>query len=74
MNEFKKILDNPGIDCTSALYPLAYLGTARAYAMENKKIESRQEYEALFNRWKDADADLPILRQAKQEYAQLNTQ
>jgi DNA-binding winged helix-turn-helix (wHTH) protein/tetratricopeptide (TPR) repeat protein len=72
VNEFRKILDNPGIDCTSVLYPLAYLGAARAYAMENKKVESRHEYEAFFNRWKDADADLPILKQAKQEFAQLN--
>lgn len=72
IGEFKKILDNPGIDCTSVLYPLAHLGTARAYAMENRKGESRHEYEALFNRWNDADADLPILKQAKQEYARLN--
>jgi DNA-binding winged helix-turn-helix (wHTH) protein len=69
--EFKRILDNPGIDCTSVLYPLAHLGTARAYAMENKNNESRHEYEALFNRWNNADADLPVLKQAKQEYARL---
>lgn len=74
INEFRKILDNPGIDCTSVLYPLAHLGMARAYAMEHRKTESLHEYEALFNRWKDADAGLPILKQAKQEYAQLNTQ
>lgn len=69
--EFKKILDNPGIDCTSILYPLAHLETARAYAMENKNSESRHEYEAFFNRWDQADAGLPILNQAKQEYARL---
>lgn len=49
--------------------PLAHLGLARAYALENHKAESRDEYEKFFALWKDADADLPILKQARLEYA-----
>jgi tetratricopeptide (TPR) repeat protein len=70
--EYSKVLDNPGIDSTSVLYPLAHLGMARALAMQGKNVESRHEYEALFVRWKDADSDLPILKQARREFAQLD--
>jgi DNA-binding winged helix-turn-helix (wHTH) protein/tetratricopeptide (TPR) repeat protein len=69
--EYQKILANQGIDPTSPLYPLAYLGLARAYALENHKTESREEYEKLFAFWKDADADLPVLKQARLDYARL---
>jgi len=71
--EYRKVLDNPGIDPTSVLYPLAHLGLARAYAMQAKPAEARQEYEALFTLWKDADPDLPVLQQAHLEYAKLNS-
>jgi eukaryotic-like serine/threonine-protein kinase len=69
--QYKKILANPGIDLVCPQYPLAHLGLARVYAMQNKPAESRKEYEAFFALWKDADADLPILKQARLEYAQL---
>ncbi len=69
--EYRKILDNPGIDPVSVLYPLAHLGMARAYAMQNDKAGSRLEYEALFAYWKDADAGLPILQQAHLEFERL---
>jgi DNA-binding winged helix-turn-helix (wHTH) protein/predicted Zn-dependent protease len=69
--EFRKIADNPGIDPASLLYPLAYLGLARAYALEGDQAQSRREYEALLTRWKDADEDLPVVKQAKAEYAAL---
>jgi len=57
----------PGAD--SPRYSLAELGLARAYAAEGKKAESAKAYEALFAGWKDADADLPVLLEAKAEYA-----
>jgi DNA-binding winged helix-turn-helix (wHTH) protein/tetratricopeptide (TPR) repeat protein len=69
--EYRKILTNPGIDPVSPLYPLAHLGLARAYAMQNRTQESRKEYEALFALWRDADGDLPVLKQARTEYAHL---
>ena len=45
--------------------PLAQLGLARAYAMQGNREDSRKAYDAFFNTWKDADPDIPILRQAK---------
>jgi DNA-binding winged helix-turn-helix (wHTH) protein/tetratricopeptide (TPR) repeat protein len=71
ITEYRKILSNPGVDPNSPLYPLAHLGTARAFAHENKIPESRAEYERFFAAWKDADQDLPILKQAHAEYAKL---
>ena len=69
--EYGSILDNPGIDPTSLLYPLAHLGLARSYAMQHDVTKSRREYEALLSRWKNADPDLPLLRQARLEYSNL---
>ena len=67
----QKILANPGIDPLSPLYPLAHLGLARAYAMENNQAASRREYEKFFDMWKNADADVPVLKQARAEYSRL---
>jgi DNA-binding winged helix-turn-helix (wHTH) protein/tetratricopeptide (TPR) repeat protein len=69
--QYEKILANPGVDALSMFYPLSHLGLARAYALENKSNESRVEYEKFIATWKGADADLPVLRQARQEYAHL---
>jgi tetratricopeptide (TPR) repeat protein len=69
--EFQKIIANPGIDPINPLYPLAHLGLARAYAAENNTSASRKEYEKFFDLWKDADADVPILQQARIEYSHL---
>jgi DNA-binding winged helix-turn-helix (wHTH) protein/tetratricopeptide (TPR) repeat protein len=70
--EFRKILDNRGVDGLSPQYPLAYLGLARALRMEGKLQDSRAAYEKLFAFWKNADKDLPVLRDAAHEYAQLS--
>ena len=53
------------------LYPLSHLGAGRAYALMNDLPKARQSYENFFAIWKDADADLPVLIQAKREYAKL---
>jgi hypothetical protein len=50
---------------------LARLGLARAYALANDKSRSRAAYQDFFGIWKDADPDIPILKQAKAEYAKL---
>jgi len=47
------------------------LGLARAFARSGNEAESRKMYEALLATWKDADADLPILRQVRDELARL---
>lgn len=69
--DYERILANRGIDPLSPLYPLAHLGLARAYRRENKIAESRAEYERFFAAWKDADSNLPVLKQAQAEYARL---
>jgi tetratricopeptide (TPR) repeat protein len=69
--EFQKILFNPGVDPVSILYPLAHLGLARALAQEGNKAGSKSEYGNFLALWKDAEPDLPALKQARQEYAQL---
>jgi hypothetical protein len=52
-------------------YAQAQLGLARAYAMGGDKASAKKAYEAFFQTWKDADADLPMLLAAKKEYAAL---
>jgi hypothetical protein len=71
VDEYRKILDNPGVDPLSLLYPLAHLGMAHAYLRLNKTAESHAEYESFFAAWKDADSDVPVLKQARAEYAGL---
>ncbi len=66
--EFQKILDHRGYAPLSPLYPLAHLGSARAAAMAGDTAKSRKAYEDFFAAWKEADADLPILAEAKSGY------
>ncbi len=66
--EFQKILDHRGQAPLSVLYPLAHLGSARAAALAGDMAKSRAAYEDFFKMWKSADADLPILIDAKREY------
>jgi eukaryotic-like serine/threonine-protein kinase len=70
--EYKKILNHRGVNTTTVLYPLAYLGLARAYAIENDAAQEKAAYEDFLSAWKDADPDIPVLNQAKGEYAKLN--
>jgi len=70
--EYQKLIDHPAIEePTMPKTFLAHLGLARAYALQGRKDDSRKEYEAFFSLWKDADAGLPVLRQAHIEYARL---
>jgi serine/threonine protein kinase/Tfp pilus assembly protein PilF len=68
MTEFKVILDHRGWYPTSPLYPLAYLGTARAAALAGDAATARKAYQDFFALWKDADANLTVLAAAKSEY------
>jgi tetratricopeptide (TPR) repeat protein len=70
--EFRRIADNPALDPVSPLYPLAWLGLARALHKEGQTDESRAAYRKLFALWKDADKDLPALQDATREFAQLS--
>jgi DNA-binding winged helix-turn-helix (wHTH) protein/tetratricopeptide (TPR) repeat protein len=66
--EFQKILDRRGYAPLSPLYPLAHLGLARAAALTGAAAQSRKACEAFFAAWKEADVDLPILREARRKY------
>ncbi len=72
VGEYRKILDHQGVDPLSPDYPLAWLGAARGYALCEDNPKSRDAYEHFFAAWKDADADVPTLQQAKLEYAKLS--
>ncbi len=72
-NEYRRIVDHPGIDVLSMQYPLAYLGLARALSNEGRRGESIQQYERFFDEWKSADPDLPVLQKARQEYSALKS-
>jgi hypothetical protein len=50
---------------------LAHLGLGRAYALQGDSIKARAAYQDFLTVWKDADPDIPILQQAKTEYARL---
>jgi len=70
--EYQKLIDHLAVEePTMPKTILAHLGLARAYALQNRKGDSRKEYDAFFSLWKDADSDLSVLRQAHTEYARL---
>ena len=67
--EFHKILDHPGVVFNAITGALAHLQLGRAYAMAGDESKARAAYQDFFALWKDADPDIPILKQAKAEYA-----
>jgi hypothetical protein len=69
--QFQKLIDNPGFSVRHVIGPLARLQRGRAQKMMGDKASARKSYEEFLGLWKDADPDLPIYRQAKSEYAQL---
>ncbi len=69
--EFQKMIDHRGIVEKCPVGALAHLGLARAYALQSDTAKSRAAYQDFLALWKDADPDIPILIQAKAEYAKL---
>ena len=69
--EFQKILDHPGIVTNEPIGALAHLGLGRAYALAGDKGKAAAAYQDFLALWKDADPDIPILKEAKAEYAKL---
>jgi eukaryotic-like serine/threonine-protein kinase len=69
--EFQKIVDHPGLVGNSPIASLARLGLARSYSLAGDSAKSRAAYQDFLSAWKDADPDVPILQQAKAEYAKL---
>jgi len=70
-SEFRKFLSRRALAPFSIYYPLAQLGLARALAAQHDAAGARTAYQDLFAMWKNADSDLPVLKQAKAEYAKL---
>jgi serine/threonine protein kinase/tetratricopeptide (TPR) repeat protein len=69
--EFQKILDWPGVALNEPIGALAHLGLARSYTLAGDAAKSRAAYNDFFTIWKDADPNVPVLVQAKSEYAKL---
>jgi hypothetical protein len=70
--EFQKIVNNKGTVGVDVIGALALLGLGRAHEMAWEKDKAKTSYQDFLAVWKDADPDVPILKQAKAEYAKLN--
>jgi len=70
--EFQKLLDHRGILVSDPVGALARLQLARSFALSGDTAKAKTAYQDFLTLWKDADLDIPILKQAKTEYAQLN--
>jgi DNA-binding winged helix-turn-helix (wHTH) protein/tetratricopeptide (TPR) repeat protein len=69
--EFRTILNHRGSVICDPIGALAHVQLGRAYALAGDKTEAKIAYQDFLTLWKDADRDIPILRQAKTEYAKL---
>ena len=69
--EFQKFIDHRGVAMNFPWGALARLGLARAYALQRDTAKARAAYQDFLTLWKDADSDVPILKQARAEYAEL---
>jgi serine/threonine protein kinase/tetratricopeptide (TPR) repeat protein len=69
--EYQRILDHRGLDPVGWGYSLAHLGLGRAYALQGDTGKAKAAYQDFFAVWKDADADVPVLKTAKAEYEKL---
>jgi eukaryotic-like serine/threonine-protein kinase len=69
--QFQKLIDNPGLTVRHVTGPLAWLQLGRAQKMMGDEASARKSYETFLDLWKNADPDIPIYREAKEEYANL---
>ena len=69
--EFQKLVDHRGLVAPDVIGALAHLQIARAQKMMGDEAAARKSYETFLDLWKNADPDLPIYREAKAEYAEL---
>jgi hypothetical protein len=69
--EFQKFLEHRGRTRNDPKGALANLQLARAYALQADTVKAKAAYQDFLTLWKDADPDIPILKQAKAEYAKL---
>jgi tetratricopeptide (TPR) repeat protein len=69
--EFQRILDHQGVNPPHEQYSLSWLNLGRAYTLQGDKAKARTAYQDFFASWKDADPDVPVLLEARAEYAKL---
>jgi hypothetical protein len=69
--EFQKILNHPGVILDDPIAALAHLGVARGYSLSGDAAKAKTAYQDFLALWKDADPEIPILKEAKAEYAKL---
>jgi predicted Zn-dependent protease len=69
--EFQKLLDHPGATLNDPIGALSHLQLGRACAMAGDTAKAKAAYQDFLVLWKDADPDIPILKEAKAEYAKL---
>jgi eukaryotic-like serine/threonine-protein kinase len=69
--EFQKILDHRGLVGADPIGALAHLQLGRAFVLSGDKIKAKAAYQEFLTLWRDGDSDIPILVQAKAEYARL---
>jgi eukaryotic-like serine/threonine-protein kinase len=69
--EFQKIMDHPGLVVNEPIGALAHLGLGRAYLLSQDAIKAKTEYQNFLTVWGDADPNIPVLKQAKAEYAEV---
>jgi len=70
--QFQMIVDDRGLVENGLIGALAHLGLGRAYALQGDPAKARAAYQDFLALWKDADPEIPILNQAKAEYAMLH--
>jgi len=71
--EFRKIIRYRWLVVNEPIAALARLGLARAYALQGDSAKARSAYEDFLTLWKDADAEIPILKTAKAEYQRIKS-
>lgn len=71
VTEFQKVLDRPGVVFSDPVGVLSHLQLGRAFSRIGDKTRAKSSYEKLLTLWKDADPEIPILKQARAEYAKL---
>ena len=69
--EFQKFLDHSGIVQNFPIGALTHVGLARAYVLQGDTAKAKTAYQDFLTLWKDADPDIPVLQQAKAEFAKL---
>jgi hypothetical protein len=70
--EFQKIIDHHAIVVSDPIGALAHLQLGRAFVLSGDTAKAKTAYQDFLVLWKDADSDIPILKQAKAEYAKLD--